>query len=737
MHYRAGKRDVVSSEHGQLTAGQLESFLVEIDDQPSWRKDADREADFYDGNQLDSDTLRSMEERGIPPVVVNLIKPVINTVLGMEAKLRRDWVVRGDTDEDTDMADALSVKMAEVDRMTRGSRACADAHSDQIKVGLGWVGVHRQADPFKYPYKVEKVHRNEIWFDWRSREYDLSDARYLVRRKWYDTDTLKAMFPGKARLIDEAVNGAPWWDNIDPDETDLARSLDSARDWRVDQDEWISPERSMAALYEVWYRVWVSGHVFKTPDGRTVEFDRRDLRHVLAYRKGLIKPFKGRYSKVRLAWWVGPFHMHDQASPYSHGRFPYIPFWGYREDLTGVPYGMIRDMKSPQEEVNARRSKMLWLLSSSRVIVDEDAVKDHDKVRQEVARPDAYIVTNSQRQNPNGFSVNDGGQLSAQQASVLQESKANIQEASGIFHEAMGEGKGGGQSGVAIRSLVEQSATTIGEIMDNYQESRRLTGELLLSLIVDDLQDEANVAVNVPAKSGGGEARTVYLNAPTTDELGQDAKDNDITRMLGKVALDDIPNTPTYRQQVAEHMMQLAKNLPPELQAVVMDTIIESLDVPNRHEIAERIRKATGQGKPSEEQQQAQAKEQEMAQRERMLELKEKETSIQKMMAEIEERMAKIPGIEAQAAKTGAEAEHTQARTTHEREATRKTGAEIEHTQAETEYTEAQTDNMHVDTVDRVMNPGSGDAGADPQGKERNRDVDGEYQSEPEQEDSQ
>ena len=40
---------------------------------------------------------------------------------------------------------------------------------------------------------------------------------------------------------------------------------------------------------------------------------------------------------------------------------------------------------------------MLWLMNSRRVLADSDAVLDHDRAAEEVARADAYIQLNAAR----------------------------------------------------------------------------------------------------------------------------------------------------------------------------------------------------------------------------------------------------------------------------------------------------------------------------------------------------
>ena len=92
-------------------------WVQECQDQPDWRMKADRECDYYDGNQLDSDVMRKAKERGLPPAIEPLIGPTIDSVLGMEAKTRTDWRVIPDSDKQSDdVADALNYRLNQAER---------------------------------------------------------------------------------------------------------------------------------------------------------------------------------------------------------------------------------------------------------------------------------------------------------------------------------------------------------------------------------------------------------------------------------------------------------------------------------------------------------------------------------------------------------------------------------------------------------------------------------------------
>lgn len=47
-----------------LTLHELTEIYHEIEEQPTWRGTADKEMDYADGNQLDSDLLKAMQGLG-------------------------------------------------------------------------------------------------------------------------------------------------------------------------------------------------------------------------------------------------------------------------------------------------------------------------------------------------------------------------------------------------------------------------------------------------------------------------------------------------------------------------------------------------------------------------------------------------------------------------------------------------------------------------------------------------
>jgi hypothetical protein len=241
-----------------------------------------------------------------------------------------------------------------------------------------------------------------------------------------------------------------------------------------------------------------------------------------------------------------------------------------------------------------------------RVTAEADAVVDHEKARQQVARPNSYIVLNPNRTDRHKtadqvFHVEDGAPLAESQLRLYQENKATVNQVAGVYQSMLGSSSEA-KSGVAINSLMEQGTTTTAEITDNYLFSRRLVGELLLKNLIDDLADQQNHAVHIDSDD---EQKVVVLNQVVQDEMGAHYA-NDITMINAKVVLDDVPSTPTFRQQQLRDLTELVKSMPPEIQMAVIPFVVEASDLSKRKEIVEAIKGVTGQGQGADDPEKAQ-----------------------------------------------------------------------------------------------------------------------------------
>ena len=634
---------------------QLQALCSDIDSQPKWRDAANKACAYYDGDQLPPEVLQVLKDRGQPMTIHNLIAPTVDGVLGMEAKTRTDLlVISDDPDDETEkLAEAINAEFADACRLGNMNKARSDAYAEQIKAGLSWVEVRRNSDPFGPEFKVSTVSRNEVFWDWLSREADLSDCRWLMRRRWMDTDEAKATFPGMAQVIDYAIDD--WRGFVDTTVTEgqpspLMSAWEEYQSWDRQQNEWLQRERRRVLLQVVYYRTFERLPVIELSNGRVVAFDKNNLMHAVAVASGRVQVRVGRVSRIREAWFVGPHFIVDHPCSAPQGMFPLVPFWGYRKDKTGEPYGLISRAIPAQDEVNFRRIKLTWLLQAKRVIMDEDATQLSDnELMEQIERPDGIIKLNPARKNQKSvadvFRVEQDFQVASQQFQVMQESEKLIQDTMGVYSAFLGQ-ESGATSGVAISNLVEQGATTLAEINDNYQFACQQVGRLLLAYLLDDLKKRRNHAV-VINRDDRQRRQTIVLNA----EGDNGELTNDISRLNTHIALAPVQQTPAFKAQLAQRMSEVIQGLPPQVQAVVLDLWVNLLDVPQKQEFVERIRAALGTPKSPDE---MTPEEQQAAQQQQALEQQQQELQMREMAG----RVAKL---EAEAARAQAAAQRDNA----------------------------------------------------------------------------
>ncbi len=659
MQYTPEETEPVDTPDGALTVDEYREIHEEIDNQPrEWRAIADKEMDYAEGNQLKTELLEAQRQLGIPPSMENLIGAALEGIRGYEEATRTDWRVTANGQPGgQDVADAISFKLNEAERNSKADDACGKAFYPQIGVGLGWVEVSKGDDPFGYPYQCLPVSRNEIHWDWASERDDMTDARWLRRQRWMHASRLARVFPEHSELIKRfGKAGTGWWgaysgEDVGGQSTGLNRAWDVAREWTIQEDRWHNPHNKEVCATELWYRRWVDVVVLKSPDGRVVEYDEANPAHVHAVANGLVEYRRAVVARVRRSYWLGPHVLFDGPTPYSHRYFPYVPFWGFREESTRVPFGYIRNMLYQQDTLNSGNSRLRWGMSAYRVERTKGAVAmSDDQFRRTVGRLDADIVLDPAHMAQPGarFTVERDYQMTQQQLDMLTNARQAIERVNPAAAGAFSGRRGTATSGIQEQTQVEQANQSLAHMMGNFKRSRTLMGEMLMAMIVQDMgKEETTVVIEGDAIRP---ERTIVINHPETDAAGYPYLSNDLQRTRLMVGLEDVPSSPTYRGQQLNVMSEVVKAMPPQFQAVAFPLMASLMDVPFKRELTEALQQAGAQETPEQVEQRIQ---QAVAQalKDAGNELKSRELDMKEKLTE-----AQIKQLMAQAVQTGVQA---------------------------------------------------------------------------------
>ena len=621
----------------------LWQFMEDIRYEPDWRREAEVDAAFYDGDQLKVETLERMKALGIPPIVVNMVAPIVDGITGFEALARSNLKCVPENEQSFEVAKAFNIKLKEATRMTGFDREVGRAFKSAVIVGVGWLEVSRESDPFKYPYRVKSVPWREMFADYKSREENYSDARYFIRRRWYDASVLKEHFPKKAKLIDAMMGGFQdsvftEWESTGYTDIaqSLAQNLNQERRFTLDEDEWRNTERKRLAVYEILYSKPKQVEALRLPNGMTIELNEKSPAQLQAIASGQVKFVQGVTTQWRQALYMGPHQFSDRELELNMSH--YIPFVAKRKNNDGSPYGPPRNMRSPQEGYNARHTRALYDLTSRKFTVDDDAVDDHEETSQELNKINSYVVLRGDRVGK-GLDMLPTIDSTPVTMQLMMEAKSNLFDVTGIRPEFLGQIQSAGQSGVAIDQLIHQTQQVLGSLIDNYRESKHKAGQLIVGMIMNDMKDMENVEF----ESDEEPRKKIVLNARTAS--GE--RSNEIITSRMHVALGEVPASQTYMQQKLQSLAEIIKSMPPEIQPLFSDLIVKAYAPDEQEEILERIKSATGYGPEPKDpekrqaQQEAMAQQQEMQQRAAAAEIALKEAEVKAKEADANERVAR------------------------------------------------------------------------------------------------
>jgi len=589
----------VPGPNAPMSREEYLEILFEIENQPlQWRATADKEMDYADGNQLDSELLRAQAKFGIPPAMENMIGPALEAIQGYEVATRSDWrVTASGQPGGRDVADAINYRLNQAERTSKADRACSEAFRPQIAVGIGWVEVTRNSDPFGDAYRCRTVHRNDIHWDMTQGSTDPDEWRFLRRQRWLRPERLLPIFPQHAELIRAyGRDGAQWWTVSSIEQyggapTGLNNVWDEARAWTIHENRYYNATTKEACIAELWYRRWVDVGIIESPDGRKVEYDQKNPAHNAALASGMVKYTRAVVPRVRRSFWLGPHLLDDSPTPYTHRHFPYVPFFGFMEDSTGVPYGYVRDLVFQQDTLNSGTAKLRWGMSAVRTERTKGAVLMTDaQLRATVGRLDADIVLDAAHMQMPGarFEVKRDFQLSDHQLKMLDNARQAIQRVSPAASGAMSGRRGTATSGVQEQTQVEQANQGLARLMSNFSDARTMIGDMLMAMIVEDMgSEEQTVIIEGDAIRPD---RTVVINKPEVSPAGYRYLSNDLQRTRLMVSLQDVPSSPSFRTQQLNVMGEAVKSLPPQYQAAALPFMVSLMDVPFHRELVEAIR---------------------------------------------------------------------------------------------------------------------------------------------------
>lgn len=622
-----------SLDNRRLHAQLLDWLYTSVDMEFDNRLQQQLDYDFYDHIQWSEEDRAVLAARHQAPLTYNKIKMALDWILGTERRTRIDGVVHPRTEDDVPVAEVKSELLKYLSDTNRLPWERSLAFKDAAIAGVGWTEETVRTDRTDEPLMVKHVPWKQMRRDPFSRALDLQDCRYLIREKFVDVDYGCAIAPTRAHLVLQCARDHLFPDDFGEQEFDipqLYRTYDS-RGYEISgrritgRSAIEAKSRLRVKMFECWFRkpvatkrIWGGGFYGDAYNPEAEQF---------AEAAKSLQGGETVYSltdAVTEEMWCAIFTeaglLQLQKSPFKHGQFPFTPYWCYRRDRDGMPYGVVRGIRDSQEDLNKRMSKLLWALSTNQLFYEDDAI-DEDLVehtRQELAKPNGVIKLKT-----GGLAkikVERNLDVAEAQIKLLELDAAHIHDGSGVNRELLGR-ETNAASGRAIIAKQNEGSVTTAELFDNYRLGHQLSGEKQLSITEQFMTQERQFRIVGDSK----DVRWLKINQwKMNTGTGAWYFENDITSTQADFVVDQQDFRESMRQAYAEKFFELLGKLPPEFAMQLIDLAFEMTDMPRKDDVIARIRKITRQTEDGEAtpeakaEQEAQAREQELQLRERM-----------------------------------------------------------------------------------------------------------------------
>lgn len=466
---------------------------------------------YYHADQWTAAEQKELQKRRQPIITANRVSRKINGIVGLVERLRQDPKAYPRTPKHEGGAEIATAAIRyTLDASDWQPTSSEVARSGAIN-GIGGIELSLEKGDHDDPeVAMALVDTENFFYDPRSVRLDFSDARYMGVAKWVDQDVAEEMFPDRAEEITSLVS-------------DGAAGMDTSQ-LQDREKAWVNTEQKRVFLVEHWY-IW-----------------------------------KGEW---RFCFYVASQELQSGASPFKDEKgktFCRFVMFSANVDHDGDRYGFVRDLRSLQDEVNARRSKALHLLNTRRIIAEEGAVANVDLARREAVRPDGFI----EKRPGSEFAFDDAAKMADLQGQLefLAEAKTEI-ENFGPNPAVIGEGIEN-KSGRAIALLQQAGIAELGPFILAYRGWKVRVYRAVWNIIQAYWTGERWIRVT----DEEGEPAFLQINGQQTDDFGRPVLVNALGALDVDLILDEGPDTVNIMQDIGDTLTALAQKgaaVPPQV----------------------------------------------------------------------------------------------------------------------------------------------------------------------------
>ena len=596
---------------------------------------------YYRGQQWDDFDMQQLDDQGRPALTINTILPTINAVLGEQSTKKADIQFKPRGGGNQEVADVLTMVYQQIADNNKLDWIENQVFSDGLIQDRGWFDVRIDfSDHIRGEVRIESKDPLDILIDPDAKHYDPRTWNEIFETKWMSLDEIEEVYgqdkADKLRILAETGTtlGADSMEYEEerygdtdehnygqqfPGDPDNARML---RSIRVIERQYYRLKECMFYLDPV------------TGDMREVPYNwSKKKREQFADQFGL-DILEKTVRKVRWTVTADTVVLFDDWSPYKH--FTLVPYFPYFR--RGKPFGMVRNLLSPQEQLNKITSQELHIVNTtanSGWIVENGSLSGMtaDDLEEHGAETGLVLEFNRGSTPPAKIPPN---QIPTGLDRLGQKAAANIKQISGITDAMLGMDSAE-VSGVAIQQKQNRGSTLLQVPLTNLAKTRQYLAESILDLVQSFYTEERIIQVT-DEEDPYKPRKSMRVNQMTPE--GQVV--NDLQLGEYDVVVSQAPARDNFDEmQFAEAIALRQVGVP-----IPDDMIVEYSHMSRKADIADRIRKQQGTAPPTQQQIEMQKFQMESQIRAAQLEIAKLEAEVANIQTAAALNAAKVDQIE-------------------------------------------------------------------------------------------
>ena len=601
---------------------------------------------FYRGEQWEPTLRAQLEAEGRPALTINLVLSTVNVILGEQITSRLDiqFKPRCDCSETTAFA---MTKLAESILAANQYRWIeSSVFADGVIQDRGYFDMRMDwSKKMEGEVSITALDPSNVIPDPDAKEADPATWKEVWYTRWVSLDDIGVEFGDEAAQKLEVLSQSGQSYGVDSIKTndatfgdrDSLNTIEPGVTGLASQAKLIRLiERQFKQSVRVYYLV-----DYKTGVRKALPLDtKKSEAEKLAKQYGtLLHPV----TEQRVRWRVTAdrFVLHDEWSPYK--SFTIIPFFPYFR--RGKPFGVVKNLISPQEQFNKLASQELHIVNStanSGWIVEHGALygMTADDLENEGSKTGLVIEVQPGRMG--AVDKIKPNTIPSGLDRISSKAQGNIQYISGVNASMLGT-EAAEVSGVAMEKKQGVGAVQLAVVKDSIERTQHWVARKLVEMVKDFYTYEQVIKYVDQAPTDPQEQhKEIEVNKVEADG----SVTNDLTLGDYEISITTMPSRATFNDiQFAEalSLRNVGVNIPSY-------RVVQFSNLEQKHEIAEEMKQMEGLGPVSPEMQEAQARSQEA-----QLKLQEAEAQKQEALAEQAHAQAQLNLAKAEAA--GAEPE--------------------------------------------------------------------------------